>query len=224
VRTLYWINILVVAVIWLMVADELRTQTYDWWADVQSTSLAHSPWILLLLPFLLITVIVLAIDAWVIGSRLMSKARVGPFYGWSGALLLIGLTVSIWVPKDTLNAATVAVLGPGDRGNVLLYNSIAMGRIKTAKALLDAGVSLPSDESIVYIGATFGQPEVIAWGLARGEDPNAVGRKGYTPIASAIANEQSEAIEYLLATGVTPSEMDKERISSLLKKRNVRWH
>jgi hypothetical protein len=117
------------------------------------------------------------------------------------------------MPADALNSATVSLLGPGNHGKELLYKSVDLGRIKTVKTLLNAGVQPFPSVRISHRGASSGQIEMIKLGIARGEDINAFAYG--TPLMSAIDNKQLPAIEFLLANGATASEWDKKRISDL---------
>lgn len=79
--------------------------------------------------------------------------------------------------------------------------------------MLDAGVQLRRDESLTHIGATHGWLEIIKLGIARGDDINVVGDRGYTPLLSAITNRQIAAIEFLLANGAVPTDVDNDNIA-----------
>jgi hypothetical protein len=220
VRILFWANIVALSGLGPFMVYDFLGQTYYWWAGIESTWInPHSPTIFLVLIVFAVSSCVLVANLCLIASRLMSKRRLGAFYVASGAFLSAGLAFSIWMPKDALGAAAVAVLGPGNRGGVLLHNSIATGRMQTAKQLLAEGALLPSDESIVYIGATFGKLDMIKWGIARGEDINAISRRGYAPLAAAIVNGNLEAADYLLTSGAKATEVDKDKLSALRARR-----
>ena len=210
---LFWLNVIALGILWPLAGYELYYRTYGWWtgADAARSNLAHSPLILLLL-----AVPVLAAGV-LIANLLLRRSRL---YWASSVLLLMGLAAFIWQPSDTLGSLTVSALGPGQRGDALLFNSAATGQVRTARTLLDAGARLRPDEGLAYIGATFGQVEVIKMGIARGEDINAAGSRGYTPLRSAIVNRQLEAVEFLLASGASPTLADKDGISMLRERRN----
>jgi|SRR5262245_28907448 len=216
-RALFWLNIAALFLLGWLAGRDIYRQTYGWWID-QPVYLVHSPLILVLLVIPLLAGGVLGANIPAIFSR-NTTSRTKAFYGLSSTVLILGLVAFISLPHDTLRSLTVAVLGPGKRAEILLYNSAAQGRVKTVRTLLDAGVQLRHNDSLTGVGATFNRLEIMKMGIARGDDINAVGYRGYTPLRSAIANEQIAAIEFLLANGALATDADKDRISSLLRNR-----
>jgi len=218
-RTLFWLNIVALALLWWLAGWDIYNQTYGWWiGSDRGFGFVHSPLILLLLAPPLLAIGVLVANICAVFSR-NTKLRTKVLCGLSSSVLILGLVVFRWLPIDSLNSLTVTVLGPGQRASVLLYNSAAAGRVKTVRTLLAAGVLLRPNETLTYIGATFGQLEIIKMGMARGDDINAVGARSYTPLRTAIANWQIAAIEFLLANGALATDADKDSISALREKK-----
>jgi len=219
-RALFWLNIVALSLQCWLTGWDVYGQTYGWWigSDSGGYGLAHSPVVLLLLaiPLLALGALLANIRA-IFSSSARPRAKV--FYGLSSTILILCLLAFVWLPKDTLSSLTVELLGPGKRGSVLLYNSAATGRTKTVRTLLAAGAQLPRNESLTYVGATFGQLEIIKMGMARGDDINAVGYRTYTPLRSAIVNRQVAAVEFLLANGALSTDADKDGISALIGNR-----
>jgi hypothetical protein len=214
-RALFWLNIVALVLLGWLAGQEIYAQTYGWWIGKRTGGYGHSPVILLLLAIpLLLSLGVLAANIWPLFSR-NTKPRTKVLCGLSSIVLILSLVFIFSPPRDTLNSLTVAVLGPGKRADFLIYESAAGGRVKIVRALLDAGVPFRRNESLTSVGASYGRLEIIKMGIARGDDINAVGPGGRTPLRSAIANEQIAAIEFLLANGARATDADKDRISSL---------
>ena len=221
-RALFFLNFVAVGLLWLLVGYDFYDQAYGWWMGISVVRInVHSGSIifvgLLIFGIVIASALIFAIDLFVLASRALSKPCIKRFYLANVALLLIGF-VCVFLPSDMLHAATVLILGPGKHADSLLHNSIASGEIWTTKTLLNGGVLPRAGHGIVYLGAVFGQLDMIKMGIAKGEDINAHGFKADTPLHAAIANNQPKAIEVLLANGARATEEDRTAIAALVER------
>jgi hypothetical protein len=99
--------------------------------------------------------------------------------------------------------------GPHDFA-LMWYASIGDGSIEAAELLLEAGTPIDqssSGDTCLHWAVQRDQPELVAWLLERGADPDPVGHKweraGVTPLGLARARGRKACADLLAAAGAT---------------------